>query len=159
MHKRSFTARNAADLVLTLLVMFGTLALAWTGLTGVKSVPASAEPAPQPVPDNAFVVVIDPGHGGFDGGAVGAQSGTAEAGLNLDVSKRLAAELTARGFYVILTRNDENALGDTKRADMEARRDIMRLPYVDLVVSVHMNKFGDRSVSGPMVFYLSLIHI
>lgn len=154
MPKRRFTARNAADLALTLLVMFGTLSLSWAGLTGVGSVPASATPAESFVPDNAFAVVIDPGHGGFDGGAVGSETGVAEAELNLDVAKRLAHELTARGFYAILTRNDENALGETKRADMERRKEIMRMPYVDLVVSVHMNKFGDRSVSGPMVFYM-----
>ena len=155
MPEKKLTGRNAADLVLTLLVMFGTLSLAWLGLTGTKSVPASSAPADVPViPENAFAVVVDAGHGGFDGGAVGSETGVIEAELNLDVAKRLANELTARGFYVIMTRSGEGALGETKREDMQARREIMRLPYVDLVVSVHMNKFGDTSISGPMVFYM-----
>ena len=37
---------------------------------------------------------------------------------------------------------------------MSARRDIMNAPGVDMVISVHMNKFTDSSVCGPMVFYM-----
>ena len=154
--RKRYSSKVVADLLLTLLVVFGTAALAWAGLAGTRRLTAPALPAGAvpSAPDNAFVVVIDAGHGGFDGGAVGSDSGVAEAGLNLDVAKRLANELTARGLYVIMTRTDETALGPTKRADMDARREIMQMDCVDLVVSIHMNKFGDRSVSGPMVFYM-----
>ncbi len=99
------------------------------------------------------LIVIDPGHGGEDCGAVGI-SGVEEAGLNLAVSGYLKQELEGAGFDVILTREGEEALADSKKADMAARRAIMNGSGVDLVVSVHMNKFTDPAVHGPMAFYM-----
>ena len=144
------------DIGLSLLVLAGTLSLAWMGLTGSKSMPAMAEPSPAdaPIPENAFAIMIDAGHGGFDGGAVGVGTGAIEAELNLSVAKLLAEELEGLGFYVVLTRSDGEALGVTKAEDMQRRRELFGLENIDLVVSIHMNKFRDRSISGPMVFYM-----
>lgn len=103
---------------------------------------------------DGYTVVVDAGHGGADGGAVGTESGEAEAGLNLAVAKLLEGELTARGLRVVMTRTDENALAKDKKQDFAKRREIMRAPDVDLVVSVHMNKFGDRTISGAMAYYM-----
>lgn len=100
------------------------------------------------------LVVVDAGHGGADGGAVGIQSGMKEDGINLAVAKLVEAGLREAGCNVVMTREDENALADTKNGDMQKRREIMRQDGVDLVVSVHMNKFNDRSVRGPMAFYM-----
>ena len=63
-------------------------------------------------------------------------------------------ELEALGMEAILTRSDERALAEGKKADMAARGKIMNGEGVDLVVSVHMNKFTDPSVHGPMAFYM-----
>ena len=98
-------------------------------------------------------IYINPGHGGSDCGAVGV-SGVKEAGLNLAVSLYLKEELEALGMEAILTRSDERALAEGKKADMAARGKIMNGEGVDLVVSVHMNKFTDPSVHGPMAFYM-----
>lgn len=106
------------------------------------------------LPDEATVILVDVGHGGADGGAVGTRSGVAESGLNMQVSELLARELVARGFNALLTRNGEYALADTKDADMQKRRELMQMSCIDLCVSVHMNFFTDESVSGPMVFYM-----
>ena len=103
--------------------------------------------------DGKLTVVVDAGHGGGDGGAVSAD-GTAEAGLNLAVAKLVKAELEALGMNVIMTRENGDALASTKKADMAARRSIMNSPGVDCVVSIHMNKFTDCSVHGPMAFYM-----
>lgn len=116
--------------------------------------PAGMPSASVPADDREITVALDAGHGGFDGGAVGLDTGVAEAGLNLAVVRLVQAELKELGFRVILTREDENALGGDKNADMAARGKIVSAPEIDLVVSVHMNKFSDRSVSGPMVFYM-----
>ena len=116
-------------------------------LPGTPGVPASPTPAP-------FTVVVDAGHGGSDGGAVGLNTGVVEAGLDLDYALCLKAELEARGVSVALTRTDENALGKDKRSDMAARKAVMNGCGANAVVSVHMNKFKDRSVSGPMAFYM-----
>lgn len=104
-------------------------------------------------PKKGYRVVIDPGHGGSDCGAVGV-SGVKEAGLNLAVSLYLKEELEALGMEAILTRSDERALAEGKKADMAARGKIMNGEGVDLVVSVHMNKFTDPSIHGPMAFYM-----
>lgn len=103
--------------------------------------------------DGKLTIVVDAGHGGADGGAASAD-GVQEAGLNLSVAKLLKAELEALGMEVIMTREDENALSATKKADMAARGSIMNRPEVDGVVSVHMNKFTDCAVHGPMAFYM-----
>lgn len=110
-------------------------------------------PAPLPVSAPAVTVVLDAGHGGVDGGAVGS-AGTVEAGLNLTVTKLVCAELEEAGVSVILTREDENALGRNKQADLAKRRDIMNSCGAAAVVSIHMNKFTDPAVHGPMAFYM-----
>lgn len=101
-----------------------------------------------------WTVVIDAGHGGIDGGAVGTKTGVAEAPLNLAVAKLLKERLAAEGIHAVMTRADENALGENKNADMRARKAIMNAPGVDAVVSIHMNRFGDPTVKGPMAFYM-----
>lgn len=99
-------------------------------------------------------VVVDAGHGGKDNGTSGCKSGVSEAELNLKVAKLVQAGLKEANIQVILTREDENALGSNKKADLAKRRELMRGEAVDLVVSVHMNSFTDSSIFGPMAFYM-----
>ena len=113
----------------------------------------ASEAQPAVAGAGALKVVLDAGHGGMDGGAVGV-NGTVEAGLNLTVAKLIEAELTARGVEVVMTRSTDEALGDTKAADMAARGKLIAQP-ADSVVSIHMNKFSDRSVKGSMAFYMT----
>jgi N-acetylmuramoyl-L-alanine amidase len=98
-------------------------------------------------------IVIDAGHGGFDGGAVGRVSGVHEDGLNLAVAKKLQSLFEKNGYTVIMTREDENAVGGTKDEDMARRREIIGQSGADIVISIHMNKYPDTSVSGPQVFF------
>ena len=56
-----------------------------------------------------FVVVIDPGHGGMDGGAQ-ARDGTSEKDINLAISKGLKRRLQADGIKTVLTRNGDEGL-------------------------------------------------
>jgi len=119
-------------------------------LLGVREKVLSA--AAETVADG-LTVVVDAGHGGFDGGAVGV-AGTVEAGLNLAVAKKLEAAFTARGVRVLMTREDENALAETKQADMHRRGELLRDARADAVVSVHMNTFGDAAVHGTMTYYM-----
>ena len=100
------------------------------------------------------LVALDAGHGGVDGGAVG-NSGVTEAELNLTLTMKLREALIARGAGVTLTREDGDALGDTKTGDMAKRRDIVQGSGADYLVSIHMNKFFDTQVCGPQVFYMS----
>ncbi len=118
-------------------------AIEWLGSRG-EAAEATAE---------AYTVVVDAGHGGFDGGAVGTASGTRESGLNLTVAARLAEQLEANGLAVIMTRSEDTALGATKEKDLKRRGEIISGEEVDMVVSIHMNKFSDAQVSGAMAFY------
>lgn len=101
----------------------------------------------------AYMVVVDCGHGGFDAGASGDDTGVREDGLNLAVGLLVQEALEEQGVLVVMTRTDEEALGDTKKADMARRGEILCTDGVDAVVSIHMNHFSDRSVQGPMAFY------
>ncbi|MEL7608992.1 MAG: N-acetylmuramoyl-L-alanine amidase [Bacillota bacterium] len=100
-------------------------------------------------------VLIDPGHGGEDVGAIAPDSGVYESELNLAVALALKDALTEGGIKKVdLTRSDENALGPTKDADMQERARIISSTEAAIMVSIHMNSFpSDTAVKGPQVFY------
>lgn len=104
-----------------------------------------------------FVVVIDAGHGGIDGGVVGT-NGTKESDLNLSYAKSLGQAFQQRGFSVVYTRKTEGGLYGLptkgfKMRDMEKRKQIIAESNANLVLSIHMNKYTDSSRSGPQVFF------
>ena len=98
------------------------------------------------------IIVIDAGHGGFDGGAV-SPNGVKEDALNLSVAMKLKTMCLNQGYSVVMTREDENAIGDTKNEDMKKRKQIIENSNADVVISIHMNKFNDTPCHGPVVFY------
>lgn len=100
-----------------------------------------------------YLIVLDPGHGGFDPGAIGI-NGVHEDDLNLAVAKLLEKELLASDANVIMVRENEDAIAEGKKEDMQKRREIIEQSGSDVVVSIHMNSFEqDASVSGPLVLY------
>lgn len=99
-------------------------------------------------------VLIDPGHGGADVGAISPVSGAHEAPINLEMSLALKEALDRQDIGpVSLTRTDQHALGPTKDEDMQERSRIIRETSAALMVSIHMNSFTDPDVWGPQVFY------
>jgi N-acetylmuramoyl-L-alanine amidase len=100
-----------------------------------------------------YTIVIDPGHGGWDGGTVGSTSKVTEAELNLKVSKILKKYLENYGFNVILTRTSNLALGKNKIDDMEKRKQIIEKYNPTMVVSIHMNSFTDINEYGTQAYY------
>lgn len=108
------------------------------------------------------VVVIDPGHGGMDGGAEGSD-GTIEKDINLNISMKLKEKLEADGIRVIMTRNSDTGLsGESqdetirfiKSRDMHERKRIIDETDPALTISIHLNSFTqDASVKGAQVFY------
>ncbi len=97
-------------------------------------------------------IVIDAGHGGFDPGKEGV-SGEDEKYINLKIANYLQQYLEQSGASVIITRNDDNALGNTKNADMSERRNIINESDADITVSIHQNSFPSEKVHGAQVFY------
>lgn len=123
------------------------LLLAITGTATARSLAVQAQVYTVPL------IIIDPGHGGFDPGAIGMDTQVEECEINLSISKLLKAELEQRGYRVRMTREEDKALADSKKADMQARRDMIGQSGADLVLSIHQNSNPDRSVNGAMVLY------
>jgi N-acetylmuramoyl-L-alanine amidase len=112
------------------------------------------------VPTNPKLIVIDPGHGGSDRGAV--RNGTAEAVLTLDMAKRLRKILIARGWQVIMTRDadvDVYKPFDSARDELQARCNIANRSGARLFVSIHVNAFINSGPSGTTTFYSKPIDV
>lgn len=110
--------------------------------------------------EDSVCIVIDPGHGGEDGGAV-SDDGVVEKEINLAISTYLKEYYELSGFEVLMTRDDDTPMGDLslptlkerKTSDMNARLDLFNSKDVDLVISIHQNKFTESQYSGAQVFY------
>lgn len=103
-------------------------------------------------------ITIDPGHGGIDSGAVGTDTGVQESELNLEVSELVAEKFRKAGADVLMTRTtadvDYTGEGETpKMKDMNRRARLVTGQNPHVLVSIHMNMFTDRNVSGAQVFY------
>jgi len=106
------------------------------------------------------VVVIDPGHGGIDPGAVG-KSGTLEKDINLEVSKKLQVFLSQAGAAVVMTRESDVDLADPdtkgilakKRQDLSRRVALAHKHKADIYLSIHVNSFPSTRWSGAQTFY------
>lgn len=105
-------------------------------------------------------VIIDAGHGGEDGGAIGV-NGVYEKELNLMIALELEALLRSEGISTRLTRNEDILLydrnsdyeGHKKTQDMAARLAIAE-EYDDAIfISIHMNSFPTEKYSGLQVYY------
>ncbi len=108
-------------------------------------------------PKGEYTIVIDAGHGGRDGGSIGA-NGSVEKELNLAYAKSLQKLLSKAGVKVVMTRSTDSGLYDEdasnkKLSDMRKRRDIINKATPDLVVSIHMNSFPLDSCKGAKTFY------
>ncbi len=110
--------------------------------------------------DSAPCIIVDAGHGGFDGGAV-ALDGTVEKEINLSVALKLQKLLQFHGAEVIMTRTedigtdrDEGAvIARRKKSDLQNRLALMEEHPNALYVSIHLNKFTTGAASGAQVFY------
>ena len=119
-----------------------------------ESIPAANETTDAPT------VVIDAGHGGEDPGALGV-NGSLEKDLNLAIAMELGAALSERGFNVVYTRTedkmlyseDENIKGFRKLSDLKNRVQIANAIENVILVSIHMNSYGESKYSGLQVYY------
>ena len=90
-------------------------------------------------------VVIDPGHGGEDGGAQGV-SKMREKDINLAIAKKLEKMLTLSGFHVIMTR-------ERKVSDLHNRLGLIEEQDDCIFLSIHQNHFTSSRYYGTQVFY------
>ena len=104
-----------------------------------------------------ITVIIDPGHGGRDGGAT-TEDGVLEKDLNLAVALKLRALLSQAHVKVVMTRETDVMLADEssphkKRDDLNARLAMAEKYENCIFVSIHMNKFPVAKYSGLQVYY------
>ena len=97
-------------------------------------------------------MLIDAGHGGFDGGAI-ATDGSYEKDYNLSISLILHDILMVCGIPVVMTRNSDTALASTKSEDMRQRLTLYE--SAQTVISIHQNYFSIPRYSGTQTFYAS----
>ncbi len=139
----------------TLLFVLCFFCLAVLHLGFEPLLPVSATPAAHPL-----TIIIDPGHGGFDGGTTSV-SGVAEKEYNLAIALKIADFLRANGYSVIMTRTTDTATNDPdlqtirqkKSSDLHNRLAMMDSYENCLFISVHQNYFEDASCQGAQVFY------
>lgn len=104
---------------------------------------------PAPAPTHGLrKIVLDPGHGGKDPGAIG-PGGVAEKDIVLSIAKKLARKLTAEmGVQVVLTRNDDRYVA------LEDRTATANAEDADLFISLHMNASPNTASRGVETYYL-----
>lgn len=142
--------------VLTVSLIFYFFASMFTsmGYTALrKAKNASKEEASAGFP----TVIIDPGHGGEDPGAV--DNGLIEKSLNLDVAIALDELLSFGGYNTVMTREEDKLLyydgqeNKKKYHDVRNRANIANQYHDSIFISIHMNKFSASYCKGLQTFY------
>ncbi len=107
-----------------------------------------------------LTVIIDAGHGGEDGGAIGV-NGCFEKDINLSIAQKLREQLTSMGIKSVLTRNEDILLydrnaeyqGHKKMLDMIARKKIVEGYPNAIFISIHQNKYPVAKYNGFQIYY------
>ena len=105
-------------------------------------------------------IIIDPGHGGIDGGAIGVGN-INEKDINLKISLKLRDMLTSFGFRVIMTREEDKSIHDDnantirmqKKTDMHNRLALMEKFENPIFISIHQNTSPYKNATGSVVYY------
>jgi len=112
------------------------------------------------LPTTNKVIVIDPGHGGPDPGAIG-KTGVYEKDINLNIALNLQALLEQSGCVTQFTRvvdesihdQDKNTIRSKKNSDLKNRKKIIELSQADAYISIHLNSFPQEKYKGVQSFY------
>lgn len=154
--------KNFVGMILACATLLGISFLLHTGISCLFTILSSKKDSVNTSNvKNTVTVVLDAGHGGIDGGAVGV-SGILEKDLNLAIVLKTQALLEENGYAVILTRESDELLSDggegsKKQQDLRARVDTVEKLENAIFISVHMNRFPDSAVKG-ITFYYSPNH-
>ena len=106
--------------------------------------------APIPIDNRIKTIVIDPGHGGKDPGAIGYTGKSYEKDITLAIAQKLRDIIEKNiQIKVYLTREDDNFVS------LRQRTEFANEVKADLFVSIHINAHNNKDVSGVEVYYLS----
>lgn len=134
------------------------IALVFVAISYMFSLSVTVLKENEPVP-NRTNLIIDPGHGGVDGGATSV-TGVLESNLNLEISLRLKDVCNLLGIKTIIIRTDDRSVyteGETiaqkKISDLKQRVKIANNTENAILISIHQNYFSDERYRGAQVFY------
>jgi len=141
-------SKMAILLVLSVMSML-VLSVLWQGSTAVAG-----------HFEKGHIVMLDPGHGGYDPGAITKQ-GVYEKSINLQVAQKVKEMLEPSGIGVFLTREEDidyvpdGVKGKTtkKQIDLNRRIDMAKEANADVFVSLHVNATASGQESGSETFY------
>lgn len=111
------------------------------------------------LPLSGKIILLDPGHGGPDGGA--GDKNALEKDIALDVTLKLREYLQEQGALVIMTREEDKDLADAdtrgysrrKVEDLKKRLEMINKSDIDFFVSIHLNSIPSSRWSGAQTFY------
>lgn len=106
-------------------------------------------------------VILDPGHGGEDPGAVSDYNGIKEKDVNLNIALAVKELLEKENYKVLMTREEDRLEYNTetrniiqkRREDLTRRKKMMDEAGADIVVSIHLNKFPQTQYFGAQTFF------
>jgi N-acetylmuramoyl-L-alanine amidase len=123
---------------------YGTVSIPTVRASNISDPPMQTE---QPL--QGKTIVLDPGHGGADTGAIGTVLPVYERDINLAVARVLESKLEAAGAHVILTRTTNEQF-----VSLADRVRISNDNHADVFISIHQNMYPeDPSVTGTITYY------
>lgn len=144
--------RKKIGIVFLMAALFGVIVVSQTTGERIldrveqrKNIPTAGTP-------DEKVVVIDSGHGGSDPGKIGINNAL-EKDINLQIAQKIQKLLEEQGIKVVMTREDEASLGESKVEDLKARVELINRTKPSLAASIHQNSYSDESIHGAQVFY------
>lgn len=123
-------------------------------LVGIMPIEANAIQLESKESTKDYKILIDPGHGDWDGGAK-TKNGTIEKDINLQISLKLRDALKKEGYNVYMTREDDTSLSNKKKDDLQLRCEKKKETKCDMFISIHQNMFTSGSSKGLQVWYSS----
>lgn len=109
--------------------------------------------------ESRVCIIIDPGHGGVDGGAVSC-TGVYESHINLEISLRLNDLMKLLGYKTKMIRTDDisvynsgETIAEKKISDLKERVRMINETENGVLISIHQNYFQDARYHGAQVFY------
>lgn len=143
-----FTTAVAYGMIISLFLILS--------VAGSRATSAVAQMIPM---EREFCIVIDPGHGGVDGGATSC-TGILESQFNLEISLRLRDLFHLLGYKTTMIRTSDisvytsgDTIGAKKVSDLRQRVRIVSETPGAVLLSIHQNTFSDSRYSGAQIFY------
>ena len=138
-----------ASMILILVLLFSFSNLVYTDAINSYRLPMKNK-----------IIIIDPGHGGIDPGAV-SRTGVTEDDINLQIALKLRRLIEQSGGVALMIREDDSGLysdgrtriRDKKNEDLRTRHELINSSGADIFISVHLNSFPQSQYYGAQSFY------